>query len=160
MIVKARKEPHAAPEAEPPMGSVDQIRDILFGAQMRTYEDRFSDLEERLIDEAKSLRDDIHSRFQALERNLEAERGERGEATDKVVEELRATARSFTDRAEQDRNELRNELAAARDAIMERLDALQNAKTDRSALSGMLRQMAAELDNEPTAAADSPVEIG
>ncbi|MEZ5394694.1 MAG: hypothetical protein R2724_17935 [Bryobacterales bacterium] len=178
MIAKARKEPQAAGEAEPPMGSVDQIRDILFGAQMRTYEERFSELEARLIDEATSLRDDIHIRFQELERNLEIERGERGDATDRVVDELRSTAQSIADRAEQDRSELRNELAAVRETLLARLDALQASKTDRAALSGLLRQMAAEIDgeavpaesddqpaadepdHEPTVAADSPAEHG
>lgn len=155
MIAKARKEPQNAPEAEPPMGSVDQIRDILFGAQMRTYEERFSELEARLIDEASSLRDDIHIRFQELERNLEIERGERGDATDRVVDELRSTAQSIAERADHDRDELRNELSAVRQALIERLDAMQASKTDRAALSGLLRQMAAEIDGEPAPTAES-----
>jgi hypothetical protein len=155
MSVKAKKEPLPAPEAAAsPLGSVDQIRDILFGAQMRDYEVRFSALETRLIDEARALRDDIQKRFQTLEKNLEAERGERGQATDKVIDELRATAKSMSERADQDRKDLRDELAAARDAIVARLDSLQGAKTDRAALSQMLRGMAAELENGATASAD------
>jgi hypothetical protein len=121
---------------------------------MRNYEERFSALEARLIDEARALRDDIQRRFEALEKNLEAERGERGQATDQLIEELRSTAKSIGARAEQDRKDMRGELAAARDAIVERLDSLQSAKTDRDALSGLLRSMAAELENEATAAAD------
>jgi hypothetical protein len=153
MSAKAKREPQAAPEAAPPLGSVDQIRDILFGPQMRDYQQRFSALESRLIDEARVLREDIQHRFHVLEENLENERGERGQATGKLVEELRATAKAIGDRAEQDRKELRGELAAAREAIAARLDALQGAKTDRAALSGLLRAMAAELENGATAAA-------
>lgn len=160
MSVKAKKEPQPAAEAAPPLGSVDQIRDILFGAQMKSYEERFSELEARLIDEAKALREDIQNRFHSLEKNLETERGERGQATDKLVDELRATAKSIGDRAESDRTELRSELAAARDAIIERLDSLQNAKTDRAALSGLLREMAAELEHESTAAAGKSAKRG
>jgi len=37
-------------------GNVDQIRDIIFGAQMRDYEKRFIRLEERLLSESDSLR--------------------------------------------------------------------------------------------------------
>ena len=146
MGAKEKKEPQSSHDATAPLGSVDQIRDIIFGAQMRDYEERFSALEARLIDEARALRQDVQDRFHALERNLEAERGERGAATDKVIEELRATAKSIGERSDEDREQMQNALAATRDAIMERLDALQHAKTDRSALSGLLREMAAELD--------------
>jgi hypothetical protein len=155
MSVKAKKETQSAPEvAASPLGSVDQIRDILFGAQMRDYEERFSALEARLIDEARALREDIQKRFQTLEKNLEAERGERGEATEKVIDELRSTAKSMGQRAEQDRKDLRDELASAREALAARLDSLQGAKTDRAALSQLLRGMAAELENGATASAD------
>ena len=160
MSVKAKKEPQPAVEAASPLGSVDQIRDILFGAQMKSYEERFSALEARLIDEARALRDDIQARFTTLEKNLQAERGERGEATAKLVDELRATAKSIGDQAETDRNTLRSELAETRDAIIQRLDALQNAKTDRASLSGLLRNMASELENGATAAADKPAKRG
>ena len=159
MSVKAKKEPQPAVEAASPLGSVDQIRDILFGAQMKSYEERFSALEARLIDEARALRDDIQKRFNTLEKNLDAERDERGEATAKLVDELRDTAKAIADRAEQDRNALKAELADARDAIVKRLDSLQNAKTDRAALSGLLREMAAELEHEAVAA-DKPAKRG
>jgi hypothetical protein len=155
MSVKAKKEPQSAPEVAAPLGSVDQIRDILFGAQMKDYDERFSALEARLLEEARALRDDIQNRFHALEKNLEAERGERGQATGKVIDELRSTAKSMGERAGQDRDALRSELAATRDAIVERLDALQSAKSDRSALSALLRDMASDLENEATAAADN-----
>ena len=128
MSVKAKKEPQSSPDVAAPLGSVDQIRDILFGAQMRDYEERFSALEARLIEEARLLREDIQKRFQALEKNLETERGERGDATEKVIEELRSTAKSIGVRAEQDRNDMRAELTAAREAIVERLDSLQERK--------------------------------
>ena len=154
MGAKEKKEPQSSHDATAPLGSVDQIRDIIFGAQMRDYEERFSALEARLMDEARGLREDVQNRFQAFERNLETERGERGAATDKVIDELRATAKSIGERSDRDRTELQNELASARDAIMERLQALQNQKTDRAALSELLREMASELDDGSTAPAD------
>jgi hypothetical protein len=51
-------------------GNVDQIRDILFGAQMQEYEKKFAFLEERLIRESTTLREEILRQFQALEQNL------------------------------------------------------------------------------------------
>ena len=160
MTAKEKKEPQSSNDATAPLGSVDQIRDIIFGAQMRDYEERFSALEARLFDEARALREDVQRRFESLEQNLDAERGERGAATDRVIEELRATASTIGERSEQDRTDLQNELAATRDAIMARLDGLQDQKTDRAALSGLLREMASELDNESTAPADDSDERG
>lgn len=47
--------------------SVDKIREILFGIQMRDYEKRFVRLEERLLKEASDLRDETKQRFDSLE---------------------------------------------------------------------------------------------
>ena len=54
-------------------GSVDKIRDILFGAQMREYDRRFTRLEDRLIKEASDLRDDTRQRFDTLEGFIQSE---------------------------------------------------------------------------------------
>ena len=48
-------------------GSVDKIREILFGIQMRDYEKRFVRLEERLLKESSDLRDETKQRFDSLE---------------------------------------------------------------------------------------------
>ena len=170
MTAKEKKEPQSSQDATTPLGSVDQIRDIIFGAQMRDYEERFAVLEARLIDEARALREDIQNRFHVLEDNLATERDERGAATGRVIDELHATAKSIDQRSEKNRQDLLDELAQTREAILTRLDALQDAKTDRAALSGLLREMAAELDgaardgeeldNESTAPADDSGEPG
>jgi hypothetical protein len=160
MTAKEKKEPQSSQDAAAPLGSVDQIRDIIFGAQMRDYEERFAILEARLFDEARALREDVQNRFHSLEKNLDSERGERGAATEKVMEELRSTADSIREASEKQRDAMRKDFAAARAAILEELEALKNAKTDRMALSALLRDMAAELDDESTAAADDAVELG
>ena len=46
--------------------NVDQIRDILFGGQMRDYERRFQELSERLDAEAARLRQDLEKRLRQL----------------------------------------------------------------------------------------------
>lgn len=48
-------------------GSVDQIRDILFGPQIREMEKSIVRLEERLAKEAAGLRSDFKQRLEALE---------------------------------------------------------------------------------------------
>lgn len=54
-------------------GSVDKIRDILFGTQMRDYDKRFARLEERLIKEANDLREETRRRFDSLESFIRSE---------------------------------------------------------------------------------------
>jgi hypothetical protein len=53
--------------SEPGAGSLDKIRDILFGAQRREFESRFTRLEENLLREIAALREDTKKRFDALE---------------------------------------------------------------------------------------------
>ncbi len=48
-------------------GSIDKIRDILFGIHMRDYEKRFARLEDRLVREAAALRDETNRRFEELQ---------------------------------------------------------------------------------------------
>ena len=56
-----------APQSEQGPGNVDKIRDILFGAHIREYENRFARLEESLLKESLDIRDDTKKRLDALE---------------------------------------------------------------------------------------------
>ena len=66
-------EPVAVTAAE--SGSVDKIRDILFGSQMRDYDKRFARLEERLLKESAELREETRRRFDSLESYIRVEFG-------------------------------------------------------------------------------------
>lgn len=48
-------------------GNIEQIRDILFGVQMRDYEERFARLEERMVTQITDLRDETTKRFDSIE---------------------------------------------------------------------------------------------
>lgn len=71
--LQAAPEPAAITGAE--SGSVDKIRDILFGTQMRDYDKRFARLEERLLKESAELREETRRRFDSLETYIRAEFG-------------------------------------------------------------------------------------
>lgn len=86
--------------------SIDKVRDILFGAQMRDYDRRFGRLEERLLKETSDLKDDVRKRLAALEQyvkqelealgeRLSAERADREGSTKTLGQELRETAQAF-----------------------------------------------------------------
>ena len=87
-------------------GNVGQIRDILFGAQMKDYERRFARFEERLNKEAEELRADVKKRLDNLEafisseneslsERLKVEQDGRTKAMRDVAEELRNTAHAL-----------------------------------------------------------------
>ena len=48
-------------------GSLDKVRDILFGAQVRDADRRFAKLEERLTKESADLKEDVRKRLTVLE---------------------------------------------------------------------------------------------
>ncbi len=55
------------------VGNVDQIRDIIFGSQMRDYESRFQRLEERLLNELTTMRNETGNRVDSLESYMRSE---------------------------------------------------------------------------------------
>ena len=64
-------EPPAA--AEPQPESLDKVRDILFGTQMRAVEGRLQGLEERLRQEHESLRADFSKQVESLDAFIRGE---------------------------------------------------------------------------------------
>lgn len=54
-------------------GNIDQIRDIIFGAQMRDYDRRFAQLEERLLKDSSDLREELRQRYASLEEYIRRE---------------------------------------------------------------------------------------
>jgi len=94
---------HTALEAAGPDSgaSVDKIRDILFGTQIKNYEARFVRLEENLVRETVELKDTMRRRFESLEgffksetealaARLKAEREERSSAFHSLEQELKS----------------------------------------------------------------------
>ena len=93
------------PPAESGDRNVDQIRDILFGGQMRDYERRFVEITQRLEQDGTRLRTDLEKRLDALEQRfdeqveklgklLRQEIGDRGKAQDDLESRLLQAARS------------------------------------------------------------------
>lgn len=52
---------------EPGPGSIDKIREILFGTQARDYDKRLSGLEDRLLKELAAMQEETRRRFDAFE---------------------------------------------------------------------------------------------
>jgi DNA anti-recombination protein RmuC len=97
-----------AASADPLAGgaSIDKVRDILFGVQMRDYDKRFARLEERLVKETSDLKDEVRKRLASLEQyvkqemdalgdRLSAEHGERVDESKDLGQQLREAAKAF-----------------------------------------------------------------
>ena len=108
--MKATQEPKASQDAAADAlaggASIDKVRDILFGVQMRDYDKRFARLEERLLKETSDLKDDVKKRLAALEQFVKQEVDALGERlstehagrTDDVKDlgqQLRETSKTF-----------------------------------------------------------------
>ena len=64
--------------------SIEQLREIIVGAQLREYERRFARMESRLASELGEIREEVNARFTALEQHVRDE-------LESVAVELRAT---------------------------------------------------------------------
>jgi hypothetical protein len=64
---EATHETSARPDGQETGASVDKIRDILFGSQIKNYEARFARLEENLVRETVELKESMRRRFDSLE---------------------------------------------------------------------------------------------
>ena len=139
MSAEHKKKPETADQASPGT-SVEQIRDIIFGAQMRDYEHRFSELERRLQESIDVLRREMDERFQSADHRLGEEMGHR----ERDVHDLRRSL-------EETDHRLRDDLAAARRDLSANLgsaaDDLSHRKADRGLLADLFRQAAAQIEN-------------
>ena len=80
--------------ADPPPESIDQVRDLLFGGQMRMVDSRIQSLDERLLHETSALRAEFERQIGDLDGSIKKELARHAErlATERTkrVEDLKA----------------------------------------------------------------------
>ena len=69
----AAGEPRKSAPVSQDAGSMEKIRDILFGQQIREFEKRFAKLDEKVTQEAAGLRQELSQRLSSLEAYVKAE---------------------------------------------------------------------------------------
>jgi hypothetical protein len=111
--------------------SLDKVRDILFGGQMRDVDRRFARLEERLITETNDLKEDVKKRLDALERYARQE-----------SESLAGQIKAEHDDRVGSGNRLDRDLKEAAQALERRISALDDllGKSQREVRQLMLEQ--------------------
>jgi hypothetical protein len=141
--------------AEPPMAeaqpeSLDKVRDILFGGQMRAVETRLQGLEERLRREHEAMKADFSKQVESLDAMIRSEAqilAERlGAERTKRTEELKSLAAEIKEaiRALEKRHVKLEEAANMADAGL-RDQLLMQSKTAATELAKLGDRLAAEL---------------
>jgi hypothetical protein len=99
--------------------SVDKIRDIIFGSQIKNYEARFIRLEENLSRESAELKDTMRKRFESLEAFFRNE-------SESLATRLRAETEERTSLI----SDLDRDMKAAHGALAKRLNDIDAAMRD------------------------------
>jgi len=108
-VKKGRSEGAADNGAMPGPESLDQVRDILFGGQMRMVENRLKGLEERLLRESQGVRSELTKRitdlegsvrkeFDGLNERVQTERAKRAEELKALGADLKEAIKSLEKR--------------------------------------------------------------
>jgi hypothetical protein len=118
--------------ASPAAGtSVDKIRDILFGSQIKNYEARFARLEENLVRETVELKETMRRRFESLEGFFRSE-----------TEALAARLRAERDERTNNLHSLDRDLKAVHDELGRKIHELDAATAE--AQSGLRKELMTE----------------
>jgi flagellar hook-basal body complex protein FliE len=131
--VAPKPSPAAAEMAD--TGSVDKIRDILFGNQMRDFERRFSQMEDRLVKATMELRDETQKRMEALEvffnkelealkHRVKAESEERADGDSRLNDELKSASSTLKKGITQVEEKLSESSTELRQQILEQSKSL------------------------------------
>lgn len=142
--------------------NLDKIRDILFGAQVRDHERRFTKLEAQLLAEAAQLRTDLKDRFAALDQyirhevesvtgQLKAEEQQRTDAVSHLTTELQTLAGVLQQTASQLRTQSEQAHRELQDQLHHQATTLAGDFTQRhTALSATLDEAVRQLTHQKT----------
>ena len=146
-----------------PEGNVDQIRDILFGGQMRDYDRRFDELDERSKREAERARAEFIKRFESIEQLLKEQADKHAAQLKKLDNELKVSAEAASVSSDRLAKALRSELAdvdekydAGTSALRDRLHKLANEtaeslRSSQDEISLVIDRMGSALRDEKVA---------
>lgn len=139
-------------QQSPQPDNVDQIREILFGNQIRAVDERFQAVEKRMSKESENLRKTLEKRILELENLLGQFRDSAGDQVnresaerDAAISEVSKSLAAFRLDAENQLAELqsefnseikqvRKEMLVSQETLMDGLASLQKAQTERSDL--------------------------
>jgi hypothetical protein len=137
--------------------SVDKIRDILFGSQIKNYETRFVRLEETLARETNDLKETIRRRCESLESffrkesdslssRLKAEKEERNETLKTIARDLKLASDTLNKKILELDNKTAEEQSGLRQELMqESRKLLEEIRQKSDSLSSLVENRSGEL---------------
>lgn len=143
-------------------GNLDKIRDILFGNQVRDYEQRFTRLEEHLIKECSNLREDTKKRLDSLEtyiknevdsltNRLHSEQTERHESVTEINQEIQNLSKNLERKIAQLDEQTAQNQRDLRQQILDQSKRLDDdLKHNHTELLATLEREAKELQTQKT----------
>ena len=171
-MISSKGDPTQAAGEPTNAASIDKVRDILFGNQVREFERRFSRLEERIVKETIDLKEDVRSRVDALEQytkreveslidKLRAENDERTESStalgrrisgvdDQLARSQRELRQQILEQHQRLSDDIRKKMDEVLAALAHETQTLRSDKTDRASLAALLTEMAMRLTNDFT----------
>ena len=152
----AQTRPADLPPNDSPVDSIDKVRDILVGGQMRAVESRLQGLEERIMREQATMRADFSKQLadidanakreaQGLGERLAAERAKRTEDLKTLSSELKEVLRSL-----EKRHVKLEELTGMADAEI-RDNILQQSRALSNEIERLSQRITTDLNREVTA---------
>lgn len=137
--------------------SVDKIRDILFGPQIKNYEARFVRLEETLARENAQIKDMTARRFDSLESfvkketealasRIKAEREERSDVAKEIARDLKTATEQLTKKiVELDNKTAEAQSGLRQDLLAESKKLLEELRRRNDDLTALLEKRTSEL---------------
>ena len=101
--------------------NVDQIRDILFGGQMRDYERRFQDLNQRFEAELTRMREAQEKRLAQIDKRLDDQLDKLGKLVRQEIEDRNGAIDDLESRLQQAARTARAEVNKALDALAQEI---------------------------------------
>jgi DNA anti-recombination protein RmuC len=148
--------------ANVPDSNLEKVRDILFGNQVREFEQRFLRLEERLMQECSQMREDTKKRLDALENyfkqevtslseRVRNEQSNRDAAIKVVVNESRTMNASLQSRLIQFDEQVNRSQSELREQLLEQSKALHHEIREKyEELNTLLQRESEQLRQQKT----------
>jgi len=142
--------------------SIDKVRNILFGAQARQYEQKFSHLEALVQKEIANLRDENKKMFDALEKyikkelesltdQLDTEKDERTEVVDELAGMLKDTNKHLEKKvAKLDEKNVKGQRDLQDQILQQSKDLMAEIRSKHEEIFASLKQSVSELNKDKT----------
>ena len=154
--------PGDAPAAELEGSNLGQVRELLFGNQIRDIDHRFARMEERLAKEVASLKSDVKTRqdsmelfvrneLEALSEAIQEEQSERTQALKEVSKELTKTANALEKKLTKLDEKLKKTERTMSQHILDQVNGLREELQEKAAqLEATIEREAGILDDSKT----------